>query len=62
MDGLSCFSCKEPLANTTPTFKNDLWTVTCPACSVVNKLMPDPDRERHFKVSGAFFIYQRPRQ
>ena len=60
MDGLNCFGCKEALANCTPTFKDNLWTATCPACSTVNKLMPDPERKDHFKLAGALFIVQRP--
>jgi hypothetical protein len=56
IDEFSCFSCKDTLANTVPTFNDGIWTAVCPACSVVNKLTPAPDREGHFTVSGAFFI------
>ena len=59
MDDISCFSCECTLANATPIFNNDIWTVVCPECAVVNKLTPTPDREDHFTVSGAFFVIQK---
>jgi len=63
IDELSCFSCKQTLANAAPTFNDDIWTVACPACGVVNKLTPALDRADHFKVSGAFFVIQKaPRE
>ncbi len=59
MTGYHYFGCEDALATTTPTFKNGLWTVTCPTCGIVNKLAPDPQREHAFVVSGAFFVSQR---
>ncbi len=63
MDEIGCFSCKYMLANAAPAFDGHIWTVICPACGVVNKLTPTPDRTVHFKVSGAFFVFQKaPRE
>ena len=44
MDDLKCYSCKEPLTASTGKLQDNVWTVLCPACKVVNKLAPDPDR------------------
>ena len=55
MKGYHAFGCEGTLANLTPDFSNGLWTVACPACGVVNKLAPDPQRPHAFIVCGAFF-------
>ena len=59
MDEVSCFSCNYTLANVSPIFDNGIWTAVCPACAVVNKLTPTPDREDRFTVSGAIFVIQK---
>lgn len=59
MDEIGCYSCEYMLANVAPTFDGHIWTVKCPACGVVNKLAPAPDREGQFTVSGAFFVIQK---
>lgn len=44
MDDLKCYSCHEPLTTSTGKLQDNVWTVLCPACKAVNKLVPDPDR------------------
>ena len=39
---LTCISCKAPLMASTGKFQNNVWTVQCPACKAVNRLVPDP--------------------
>ncbi len=59
IEKVSCYSCRHTLASAAPTFNDGIWTVVCPACAVVNKLKPIPDREGHFMVSGAFIVVQK---
>ncbi len=54
MPGFHYFGCREKGDVSTADFKNGLWTITCPACGVVTKLKPDPERRHAFVVSGAF--------
>ena len=56
MDVLRCFSCKGSLEKSTAILKDELWTVSCPNCAVINRLKPDPEAEGKFIVTGAFFI------
>ena len=43
MDDLKCCACNEPLTTSTGKLQNNVWTVKCPACKAVNKLVPDPN-------------------
>jgi phage FluMu protein Com len=44
MEDLKCYSCNEPLATSTGKLQNNVWTVVCPECKAINKLVPDPNR------------------
>ena len=56
MEELRCFSCKAGLGSATAVLKDDIWTVPCPSCAVINRLQPHPDRDGGLVVTGAFFI------
>ena len=56
MEGLKCFSCKGALENARAIFKDEVWTVSCPHCAVINRLKPHPEIPEQFVVTGAFFI------
>ncbi len=44
MDDLKCHSCNKPLTTSTGKLHNNVWTVVCPDCKAINKLVPNPDR------------------
>jgi hypothetical protein len=56
MEGLKCFSCKGALENARAILKDEVWTVSCPDCAVINRLKPHPENPDQFVVTGAFFI------
>ena len=56
MEGLKCFSCKGTLENARAIYKNEIWTVPCPHCAVINRLKPHAEIEGQFVVTGAFFV------